>query len=80
MMKVQADKASVLVDRVGGLMAVTPLVDRSLEGYKAWVRGIGVAISGKPPKQDMSEADWQASWRTYWSFMDALIVGREGSD
>src|SRR5512146_2860543 len=38
--------------------------DRSLEAYKTWIRGIVEQLGGV---DDMSDAQWEAAWRQFWS-------------
>ena len=69
------EQAVVQAGRGGRFVSFRALESRSLEAYKAYVRAIGSAVVGEGLKRDMSEADWEASWRRYWAYRDAPIRG-----
>jgi len=41
-------------------------LDRSLEAYKAWIRRM-VAAMGGGGERTMTDAEWEAAWREFWS-------------
>ncbi len=41
--------------------------DRSLEAYKAWIHALTAHLGGT---DDLSEAEWDASWRQFWNTAD----------
>ncbi len=49
-------------------------IDRSLEAYKAWIRSMVTALGGQD--DDMTDAEWEAAWREFWSLWAAAIMER----
>jgi hypothetical protein len=41
-------------------------LDRSLEAYKAWIRRMVAAVGGSG-ESTMTDAQWEAAWREFWS-------------
>lgn len=54
--------------------AYTRPLDRSLEAYKAWITRMVVRLGGSDG-DDMTDAEWEAAWREFWS--DAPEEGKE---
>lgn len=40
-------------------------LDRSLEAYKAWIQNMVIRLGGSGG--DMTDAEWEAAWREFWS-------------
>ncbi len=38
--------------------------DQSLAAYKAWIRGMTAHLGGI---DDLTEAEWEAAWREFWT-------------
>jgi len=41
-------------------------MDRSLAAYKAWIQRMMAAVGGSS-EDGMTEAEWEAAWREFWS-------------
>ncbi|MBI3731996.1 MAG: hypothetical protein HY259_00845 [Chloroflexi bacterium] len=49
-----------------GLMPSRP-TNKSFENYKAWILAVTEAITGQPPRDTRSEAEWRESWQKFWA-------------
>ena len=61
-------------------LVLTRLEDRSLEAYKAWIRGMLKGLKGDdydPQHDRMSEEDWAEAHRKFWADAKQSLRGNE---